>query len=267
MNYDKQRVGRGPAAVTMEPVADGVWLMRGGALPPLIERIMNVYFLEDEGGVTVFDAGVRSMARHIASVGRAMGGIRRIVLGHAHPDHRGAAARLDAPVWCHEAEAEYAEADNGQPYTDFSQLPVFNRAGPVRMSMRFFLHHLWDGGPVRIAQTLAEGDSVAGYEVVHLPGHAPGQIALWRERDRLALSTDCFYLLDSTTGEPTEPRVPHHAFNHDTVKARASIRKLASLDPASCCPGHLGPLSVEVRARLEQAVTQNGSRSQAVSPA
>ena len=68
----RQRVGQGPAAVTMERVADGVWLMRGGALPPFVERIMNVYFVEDDGGVTVFDAGVRSMARHIAAVGRTM---------------------------------------------------------------------------------------------------------------------------------------------------------------------------------------------------
>ena len=255
----RQRVGRGPAAVTMERVADGVWLMRGGALPPFVERIMNVYFVEDDGGVTVFDAGVRNMARHIAAVGRAMGGVKRIVLGHAHPDHRGAAARLDAPIWCHEAEVEYAEADNGQPYTDFSKLPVFSRAGPVRTAMRVFHHHLWDAGAVRVEKTLSEGDSVAGFEVVHVPGHAPGQIALWRERDGLALSTDCFYLLDSTTGEHTEPRVPHHAFNHDTVKARASIRKLAQLDPATCCPGHLGPLTDEARTRLERAAAGNGS--------
>jgi len=98
-------------------------------LPPVVERIMNVYFVEGEDGVTVFDAGVRSMARQIQSVGRAMGGIARIVLGHAHPDHRGAAARVDAPVWCHEAEVEYAEADDGQPYTDFRALPVLAETG------------------------------------------------------------------------------------------------------------------------------------------
>jgi len=30
----------------------------------------------------------------------------------------------------------------------------------------------WDGGPVEIAGTVNEGDEVAGFEVVHLPGHA-----------------------------------------------------------------------------------------------
>src|SRR5437763_1569215 len=198
----RQRVGRGPSAVTMERVADGVWVMRGGYPPPLIDRIMNVYFLEEDGGVTVFDAGIRTMAEHIEAVGRKMGGIRRIVLGHAHPDHRGAAAPVEAASWCHAAGVEYAEAPDGQSCTDPSKLPAFTKAGPVRAAMRLLMGGVWDAGPVRIEQTVAEGDSVAGFEVVHLPGHAPGQIALWRGRDRPALSTGCFYPPDVTTGGP-----------------------------------------------------------------
>ncbi|MBV9212053.1 MAG: MBL fold metallo-hydrolase [Actinobacteria bacterium] len=249
----QQLVGRGPVAVTMERVADDVWLMRGGAIPPLVHRIMNVYFVEAEGGVTVFDAGVRSMARHIEAVGRAMGGISRIVLGHAHPDHRGAAARIDVPVWCHEDEAGYAEAADGQPYTDFSSIPAWTKAGPARAAIWTMHHAIWDAGPVRVERTLAEGDAVAGFEVVHLPGHAPGQIALWREADRLALTSDCFYMLDAVTGEPAEPQVPLDPFNLDTEQARTSVAKLASLGAVTCCPGHLGPLTEEAVAKLEQA--------------
>jgi hydroxyacylglutathione hydrolase len=249
----QQLVGRGPSAVTMERVADGVWLMRGGSPPPLVDRIMNVYFLEERDGVTVFDAGIRSMAAAIAHVGRKMGGIKRIVLGHAHPDHRGAAAWVDAPVWCHEAEVQYAEADDGQPYTDFSKLPLFTSAGPLRLAMRLFMHRVWDAGPVRVDRTLAEGDEVAGFEAIHLPGHAPGQIALWRARDRLALSTDCVYMLDVLTGEPSEPRLPHDAYNLDTQLARASARKLAALDPAVCWPGHVGPATGDVAGQLRRA--------------
>ena len=249
----QQLVGRGPTAVTMERVAEGVWLMRGGGLPPVVERIMNVYFVEGEDGVTVFDAGVRSMARQIQSVGRAMGGIARIVLGHAHPDHRGAAARVDAPVWCHEAEVEYAEADDGQPYTDFRALPLLTKTNPTRAGIWLMHHYVWDAGPVRVSRTLREGDSVAGFEVIHLPGHAPGQIALWRERDRVALTTDCFYMLDAYSGEPSEPVVPYDAFNLDTAEARRSVGKLAELEPAICCPGHLGPLTDDVVGRLGRA--------------
>jgi hydroxyacylglutathione hydrolase len=249
----QQLVGRGPTAVTMERVADGVWLMRGGGMPPLVERIMNVYFVEGEDGVTVFDAGVRAMARQIGAVGRVMGGIACVVLGHAHPDHRGAAARVDAPAWCHEAEVEYTQADDGQPYTDFRALPLFTNGNPTRAGIWLMHHYVWDAGPVRVERSLGEGDSVAGFEVVHLPGHAPGQIALWRERDRLALTSDCFYMLDAYSGEPSEPVVPYDAFNLDTAEAHRSVRKLAALDPAICCPGHLGPLTDDVVGRLEHA--------------
>jgi glyoxylase-like metal-dependent hydrolase (beta-lactamase superfamily II) len=114
----------------------------------------------------------------------------------------------------------------------------------------------WDGGPVPIAGTISEGEDVAGFEVIHLPGHAPGQIGLWRESDRLALTSDCFYTLDINTGRrthPPTPRLPHRAFNQDTEQARASIRKLAALEPAAAWPGHADPLVGEVRSQLERA--------------
>ena len=99
----------------------------------------------------------------------------------------------------------------------------------------------WDGGPVTISETLEEGDEIAGFKVIHLPGHAPGMIGLWRESDRVALTSDCFYTLDPQTGLKGKPRVPHAAFNQDTEQARASIRKLAALEPAAALPGPHGP--------------------------
>src|SRR3954469_13294968 len=91
----QQKVGRGPTAVTMEVAAPGVWVMRGG----FPHRIMNIYFIEEpDGGVTLFDAGIEAMTKHVVHVGRVMGGINRIVLGHAHSDHRGAAPAAGAPV-------------------------------------------------------------------------------------------------------------------------------------------------------------------------
>src|SRR5581483_8552937 len=88
----------------------------------------------------------------------------------------------------------------------------------------------WDGGAVEVAGTIKEGDDVAGFRVVELPGHAPGLVGLFRESDRLALVSDCFYTLDPQTGIKGAARVPHAAFNSDTEQARTSIRKLAELD-------------------------------------
>jgi glyoxylase-like metal-dependent hydrolase (beta-lactamase superfamily II) len=106
---------------------------------------------------------------------------------------------------------------------------------------------------VEIAGTVEEGDDVNGFRVVHLPGHAPGLIALFRESDRLALTTDACYVVDVDTSRPQDPAPAVDAFNQDTAQARESIRMLAALYPAVCWPGHLGPLEGDVRAQLERA--------------
>jgi glyoxylase-like metal-dependent hydrolase (beta-lactamase superfamily II) len=106
---------------------------------------------------------------------------------------------------------------------------------------------------VTIDGTVQEGDEVAGFQVVDLPGHAPGLIGLWRESDRVAIVTDCFYLTDMY-GREVPAQVPEPAYNFDTDQALASIAKLARLDPAVALPGHLGPLSgPDVREQLERA--------------
>jgi len=105
---------------------------------------------------------------------------------------------------------------------------------------------------VKISGTVNEGDEVAGFRVVHLPGHSPGQIGLWRESDRLALTSDCFYTIDMWS-RSCSPRVPEAIYNYDTEQARASIRKLAALEPAAAWPGHAKPLTGDVRAQLERA--------------
>lgn len=242
----RTKLARKLAASRPERIADGVWIVRGG----LPRKEMNVYLIEDGDGVVMYDAGVRSMTSALAAIGAQMGGIRRIVLGHAHPDHRGAAAGIDAEVWCHPDERADAEGDGGSHYFDFSKLDLHGRVLLGRLLPQ------WDGGPVEIAGTLQEGDEVAGFRVVHLPGHAPGLIGLWRESDRLALVSDCFYTLDPQTGIAGALRVPHAAFNHDTEQARESMRKLAGLNPATAWSGHAKPLTGDVAAQLERAAAQ-----------
>jgi hydroxyacylglutathione hydrolase len=241
----KTRVGRRAVAKReLERVADGVWLLRGG-----VPRTMNVYLLEDEGGgVTLYDAGIRSMTHALAEAAAPLGGINRIVLGHADADHRGAAPGLHVPVFCHPADREAAEAPDA--------LRAYHRLEKLGIPARYVYRQLmtyWDGGAVRIDGTVEEGDEVSGFRVVHLPGHAPGLIGLWREGDRLALTSDCFYVIDPETSLKRPPGVPHVAFNEDTERARASMRKLAALDPAAAWPGHADPVVGDVRGQLERA--------------
>ncbi len=241
----KTRVERRAVAKReLERVADGVWLLRGG-----VPRTMNVYLLEDEGGgVTLFDAGIRSMTHALAEAAAPLGGINRIVLGHADADHRGAAAGLSVPVFCHPADREAAEsAEPLRTYHELDKLGI-----PARYVYRHLLS-FWDGGAVRVDGTVEEGDDVSGFRVVHLPGHAPGLIGLFRDSDRLALTSDCFYVIDPETSRKVPPGPPHDAFNDDTEQARASMRKLAALDPSAAWPGHADALTGDVRAQLERA--------------
>lgn len=239
----KTRVTGGLGGGEAELVAEGVWVVQGQP------GRCNVYLLEDEGGVTLFDAGARTMTRAVASAGARLGGIHRVVLGHGHTDHRGVAPALGVPVLCHPDEVQDAEGSGGFRYWphDLAGLPV-----ALRQAHRLLHRYAWDGGPVKIAGTVNEGDEVAGFEVVHLPGHAPGLIALWRERDRLALTSDCFYTLDMW-GRDCPPRLPVALYNYDTEQARASLRKLAALEPAAAWPGHAKPVTGDVRAALERA--------------
>jgi steroid delta-isomerase-like uncharacterized protein len=230
-----------------ERIAEGVWLVRGGF--PL--KTMNVYLLEDpQGGVTMFEAGIKAMASGLQAAASSLGGLNRIVLGHAHGDHRGAAPALKVPTFIHPDDRVDAEGDGGMHYMDISKVPP-----PARWTIPRLLP-VWDGGPVEITGTVEEGDDVSGFRVIHIPGHSPGQIALWRESDRLALTADCFYTLDPGTGRHGAPRVPLHGFNYDTEQARASIRKIAALEPAAAWPGHADAVTGDVRAQLERAASE-----------
>ncbi len=245
----RRKLGRGRHAVTIEPAVEGVWLVRGG----FPKRDFNVYLIEDAGGVTAFDAGIKDMADGVRKAAARFGGIERVVLGHAHEDHRGTAPALGAPVWCHEAEKDYAESEL-DPMTGYFDVSKLERRLPRLLYPR--LLRSWDGGPVRVERTLAEGDEVAGFRVVHIPGHAPGQIALFRESDRVALTTDAFYVIDSQEFGlrwDLPPRVPHRAWNHDDELAHQSLRVLADLEPASAWPGHANPLVGDVAAQLRHA--------------
>jgi hydroxyacylglutathione hydrolase len=241
----RTRAAVGLHAGEADAIAEGVWVLRGGF--PL--RTMNVYLIADpDGGVTVFDAGIDGMGPAIVAAAARLGGIKRVVLGHADPDHRGAAPALDAPVYCHEAERVHAESDAPmRTYFDLAKLHSYARL--------FFSKALptWDGGAVPIAGTVAEGDEIAGFRVVELPGHAPGLIGLFRESDRLALVSDTIYTLDIQTGRKGGPRIPHPAFDQSIEQAAASIRKLAELEPTVVWAGHAGPVASDVAQQLNDA--------------
>jgi glyoxylase-like metal-dependent hydrolase (beta-lactamase superfamily II) len=153
-----------------------------------------------------------------------------------------------APVLCHPDAVGEAQGSGGRSYWRMERLPT-----AIRLLHRFTHRFIWDGGPVRISETVNVGETVAGFEVIDLSGHAPGQIGLWRAQDGVALVSDTVYLT-TMAGRETDAHVPHEAYNLDTERARASIRRLAALRPKIVGVGHLGPMTgPNIAPELERA--------------
>jgi len=239
-------------ALPLAQVAQGVWRVQGNP------GRCNVYFIEEGDRVVQFDAGGRMMLDDVRDAVTRLAPLRCVVLGHGHTDHRGTAPFLDTPVLCHPDEVEDATGSGGFRYwgRDLARVPQ-----PLRFLHREILHpRFWDGGPIKVADTLQEGDEIAGFRVVHLPGHAPGQFALFREADGTALTTDVFYSIDEW-GRDTDPHIPDDYWNLDTELARESLRKLSELPLRRALPGHGDPLEGDLGRILRTGLAGPGPGS------
>ncbi len=207
----------------MKRLADGLHLLRG--FPP---NLINVYLLED----VLVDSGTRYAAGRIQ---RQLRNQRVTVhaLTHVHADHQGSSHRLcerfGIPLWCGEADADAMET----PGLMLSRMPDhwFNRAFSPRAC----------GPPHAVARRLHEGDEVAGFRVIEVPGHTAGHVAFWRESDRSLVLGDVLASINPLSGSPGL-REPPPMFTPDPAENRRSARTLAALEPALVCFGHGPPL-------------------------
>ena len=203
-----------------EPVADGVWRVRGG-----VPREMNVYLIEDDGGgVTVFDAGRQGMTGAIAAAGQrarraSTASCSATATSTIAAPRRASARRCSATPTTRQTPRATAAAH----YFDFAEA-----AAPYARPVYPDLLRIWDGGPVPIAGTVDEGDDVSGFRVVAPPGpRARADRAVPRARRPRA--DDRLLLHARPADRPPRARraCRHAAFNLDTEQARASVRKLA----------------------------------------
>lgn len=207
----------------MKQLADDVHLLRGW--PP---NAINVYLVGD----VLIDAATRQGEKRIM---RQIAG-RRLsahALTHAHPDHQGAShaicEALKIPLWCGQGDVPAMETPGG---VSNSQAPGWLN----KLQARF-----WTGPPHPVSRALVEGDEVAGFTVLESPGHSPGQVAYWRESDRVLILGDVLNNMNVMTGIPGLHQPPD-VFTPDPVRNRQSARRLAALRPRLTCFGHGGPL-------------------------
>ena len=209
----------------VEQVAPELWRL---ALMP--RDALNVYL----AGNVLIDSGPRwARRRLLAALARRT--LRAHALTHAHFDHQGSShavcEHFDIPLWCGAGDRDAVESG------DLSRILPNAPAMVVRVGRRLAL-----AGPAHaVARVLAEGDVVGGFTVLEVPGHTPGSLAYWRERDRVLILGDVLFHRNPLTWRRglAEPFV---RATFDRAANRAAIRRLAALEPALVCFGHGPPL-------------------------
>jgi len=209
-------------------LAPGVWRLKEIPAPTI-----NMYLAED----VLIDAGRTWDKRRIFSEleGRE---ISLLALTHVHPDHQGSAKAVcearGVPLACHADDVDAMEGR--RPVQEAEPSNPINR----------FVRALWEGPPHPVDRVLQDGDEVAGFRVVHTPGHARGHVVFFRESDRVAICGDVIRNMSYATGLPGIKEPPDF-FTYDPAENRRSIRKLAELNPSLILPGH-GPAVTDMGA-------------------
>jgi glyoxylase-like metal-dependent hydrolase (beta-lactamase superfamily II) len=217
--------------------------------------IVNVMYYGDPSAEDrrwiLIDAGVRGTARTIErGAERRFGPAARpeaIVLTHGHFDHVGALAELaekwHVPIYAHALEHPYLNGSQSYPPPDHS-------AGGGLMST---LSRFYPRGPIDVGRWLTElpadgrVPAMPGWQWVHTPGHTRGHVSLWRPSDRTLIVGDAFVTTAqesaySVLTQKPELHGPPMYYTTDWDNARASVQRLAELQPETIITGHGPPM-------------------------
>jgi glyoxylase-like metal-dependent hydrolase (beta-lactamase superfamily II) len=194
----------------------------------------------------LIDAGVPGMASRIKQAAKDRFGDtppQAVILTHAHFDHVGSLETLcrewDVPVFAHALECPYLDGSAAYPKADpgvgggiMSLLSPLYPRGPINIKMR--LRELPEDGTV---------PAMPGWRAVHTPGHSVGHVSLWRDTDRILIAGDAFITTNAESAYASalqEPEIhgPPQYFTHNWVAARASVKKLAIMEPEIVVSGH-----------------------------
>jgi glyoxylase-like metal-dependent hydrolase (beta-lactamase superfamily II) len=227
----------------LREIAPGLYLLDGTP-----KYGFNVYLMGD----VIIDSATRRAARRILRQVRDRPVLSHAIT-HAHADHQGSSHRiceaLQIPLLCPAGEADGMESG------------AFSAFVPDGRITRWQLRH-WAGPAHPVDRRLREGDDVGGFTVIETPGHSPGHVSFWRERDRVLVLGDVLFGHHPLTSRPG-PHEPPAMFTLDADRNRASARKVAALRPSLVCFGHGPPLRdggvlTEFVARLPRTAASSG---------
>ncbi|MCF2446687.1 MBL fold metallo-hydrolase [Dyadobacter sp. CY345] len=224
-------------------VADGVWGMK--------DIFVNVYFVSTADGWVLIDTGLKSGYEKIINVAGQLFGDNvvpeGIVLTHGHFDHVGSLEKFvrewKVPVYAHHLEQPYLNGKSAYPPADstvggglMSALADFYPIEPLNMS-----------GEVESLPFSMEIPVLPEWRYIHTPGHAPGHISLWREKDKVLIVGDAFVTTKQESALAALSQImvlsgPPKYFTCDWQLAKKSVETLALLNPEVVATGHGKPM-------------------------
>jgi len=236
----------------------------GSEVAPGVHRLgnwlVNFFLIEEEGRLTLVDAGLPRMRgqfeQTVAGLGRSMGDLEAVILTHAHTDHVGFAGRLEkeagVPVHVHEADAEMARTGKLQE-RERGILPYLRN----RAFWRLVATGVRGGLPQKVAHVrgFADGDvlDVPGRpRVVHAPGHSHGCVAFHLPERGALLVGDVMCSYNALTGR-RGPQVMPAAFSVSTAQALASLDRIEPLEAGVVLFGHGEPWRQGVASAVARA--------------
>lgn len=238
----------------MTSVADNVGEQIAPGLFGLTTKIVNVFFIqcaEDPSTYFLVDAGMPRSGKTISEwADKWFDGKepKAILLTHGHFDHVGAvndlAEKWGVPVYAHTAELPYLTGEEDYPKPDRSV-----EGGLVTELSPLFPNHGIDLG--KHIKPLPEDGTIpglAGWRWIHTPGHTPGHVSFYRERDKVLVAGDAFVTVKQESLykvliQKQEISGPPKYFTTDWIHAKQSVEKLAALDPSVAATGHGIPMS------------------------
>lgn len=227
-----------------EPVAVADGVVRLGT------ELVNFYLLEEDGRVTIVDAGAlryrSQLEPGLALIGRQLDDVDAVILTHAHADHIGFAEHireeLGIPVLVHAADAQLATKEKASVKNESSMLPYLRHAH----AWKLMGHLLTSGGvppPVHEVTTFADGDEleVPGHpRVIHTPGHTQGHVCFFLEPRGVLIVGDLLCTRNPLTGGRT-PQLMPRAFGQSSATTLESLSRIDHLDARVMLFGHGEP--------------------------